>query len=267
MKQSILFIGAGRMAESIIAGLYRKNGGNLENVFISNRNDSNRLEYLVEKYEVKMVADWKEIINEVEVIVLAIPPDQHPIILEQMNLLITNQFIVTIAAGIGPTFLETYLPEKTPVAWMMPNTAAEVGHSMTLFTYGNHVKVQHEQTMEFLLNAIGHSHYCSENDIHLLTAITGSAPAFLYLFVEAIIDTTEQLGVSRKVASELVSEMVYGSIEMLKTGQEPQELRSQVTTPGGATAEGIKVLKEGGFEELLKKAVLATNKKAKGENE
>ncbi|MGM0875298.1 MAG: pyrroline-5-carboxylate reductase [Bacillota bacterium] len=260
----ILFIGAGRMAESIIAGLHKTSRNQLEKVFVSNRSNSNRLQKLEEKYRVIPALHWREVIEEVDVIVLAMPPEEHESILEQLKQYVTNQFIVTIAAGIDPSYLEERLPSNVAVGWIMPNTAAEVGHSISLYTYGKFVTETNKKQMVRIVDSIGHSQLCTEQDIHDLTAVTGSAPAFIYLFVESLIDITEKLGVTKEISQKLVTEMVIGSAEMLRSGKSPEELRAQVTTPGGATAEGLTILNNGGFQQLIQNAIIATNKKAKG---
>jgi pyrroline-5-carboxylate reductase len=265
MINSILFIGAGRMAEAIMSGLFKKSDEQISHIYVSNRSNPERLNELSIKYKANAVQDIEQIIKTVDVIVLAMPPAEHKDILKRINPYITNQFIVTVAAGIGPAYLEDNLPTNTPVGWIMPNTAATIGHSISLYTYGNFVSEKNKKQMELLVNAIGASQYCTEQQIHDLTAVTGSAPAFVYLFVETLIKFTEKMGVSSEIAEKLVNEMVIGSAEMLKGNLSARELREQVTTPGGATAEGIKVLQNGQFSQLIQQAIIATNKKAKGE--
>lgn len=262
-NSSILFIGAGRMAEAIIAGIHKISNKKFEKVYASNRSNSDRLQVLADTYGVIPIHDWNEIISKVDIIVLAIPPQEHEIIVKKLNQVMTNQFIITIAAGIGPSVLEEWLPAKA-VGWIMPNTAAEIGHSISLYTFGKFVTESHKNQMLQLVDSIGPSQFCTEKEIHELTAVTGSAPAFMYLFVESLIEMTGKFGVSKQISQKLVTEMVIGSAEMLKAGKSPRELREQVTTPGGATAEGISILMSGGFTELIQKAVVATNKKAKG---
>ncbi|MGQ4664202.1 pyrroline-5-carboxylate reductase [Metabacillus halosaccharovorans] len=266
MENSILFIGAGRMAEAIIAGLKTSSREQINSIYVSNQKSVERLKELVMKYQIQPIETFDDIIDKVDLIVLAIPPSEHEAVLNKLSPYITSQFIVTVAAGISPSFMEKFLPERTAVGWIMPNTAAMVGHSISLYTYGTFASEKNHVQMELLVNSIGTSQYCSEEEIHNLTAITGSAPAFFYLFVEALIDQTKCYNVSRDIAEKLVKEMVNGSVEMLKGEYSPKELREQVTTPGGATAEGINVLRSGNFIDLLQQAVIATNKKAKGEN-
>ncbi|WP_226666622.1 pyrroline-5-carboxylate reductase [Metabacillus litoralis] len=264
MKPSILFVGAGRMAEAIISGLQNKKHDQIKDIFVTNKSNPTRLKELESKYGVIPKNQLIDRITQVDIIVLAMPPKDHEEVLKNIYPYITNQLIITIAAGIGPEHLEKRLPKETAVGWIMPNTAAEVGQSISLYAYGHFITDTHKQQMELIVNSIGASQYCSEEEIHKLTAITGSSPAFLYQFVESLISMTEELGMTKDVAQKLVTEMVIGSAEMLKTGKLPSDLREQVTTPGGATAEGLKVLKMGNFEQLIKNAVIATNKKAKG---
>ncbi len=224
-----------------------------------------RLHEMATKYQVLLIEKVEDVIEKVDIIVLAIPPSAHDEVLKKIKPFISRQFIVTLAAGISPSHLENKLPNGTAVGWIMPNTAAMVGHSISLYTYGRFVTETNHKQMKLLVHSIGTSHYCTENEIHDLTAVTGSAPAFFYLFVETLIEQTEKYGVPKEIAEKLVKEMIIGSAEMLKRNMSPQELREQVTTPGGATAVGLKVLKNGQFVQLLQEAVTETNKKAKGE--
>jgi len=264
VKQSILFIGAGRMSEAIIAGITANSYEQVNSIYVANQKNIDRVHELAIKYQVQPIEKLEDMVEKVNMIVLAMPPSEHEVVLRKLKPFITSQFVVTVAAGISPSYMETFLPKGTAVGWIMPNTAAMVGHSISLYTYGTSVSERHHSQMELLVNSIGTSQYCTEDEIHDLTAVTGSAPAFLYLFVESLIEQTEKFGVSKETAEKLVKEMVIGSAEMLKGNMTPKELREQVTTPGGATEEGINVLRNRHFQEILQEAVVATNRKAKG---
>ncbi|TYR80935.1 pyrroline-5-carboxylate reductase [Priestia megaterium] len=263
-KQRILFIGAGRMAEAVAAGLLHTSRSKIDEVIMSNNGNKQRLEYLVNQYEVRTTHNWRDEVTNSDVVVLAMPPEAHEEILSELSSYLTDQFIVTIAAGIGPAYLEQRLPDNTPVAWIMPNTAATIGESMSLFTLGKATTEEHRKVLEMILKGIGKSQECTEREVHQLTAITGSAPAFLYHFAEALIEATTAYGIDEQTAKQLVIQMMYGSVQMLNDKQNPGELREQVTTPGGATAEGLKVMAEHNFVDMMKKAVEATNAKAMG---
>ncbi|PEF10176.1 pyrroline-5-carboxylate reductase [Bacillus thuringiensis] len=263
-KHRILFIGAGRMAEAIFSGLLKTSKEYIEEIIISNRSNVEKLEQLQRRYNVSITTDWKQHITSVDTVVLAMPPSAHEELLAELSPLISNQLVVTVAAGIGPSYLEARLPKDTPVAWIMPNTAAEIGKSISLYTIGQSVTEMHQETLQLLLRGIGTSQLCTEEEVHQLTAVTGSAPAFLYYFAESLIEATKSYGVDEETAKHLVIQMISGSASMLEQTQNPANLREQVTTPGGSTAEGLKTLYEYNFSEAIQKAVEATNKKARG---
>ncbi|WP_165997358.1 pyrroline-5-carboxylate reductase [Bacillus sp. Cs-700] len=257
-KPNILFIGAGRMAEAIFSGL--KQSDTIGKITISNQSDQTRLAHLKETYNVE-TGIWQEVISTHDVVILAMPPAAHPNVLKELSSKVTEQFVITVAAGIGPSILEASLP-GVPTAWIMPNTAADIGESMSLFACGNEVREEHREVLQTILDAIGESEELTEEQIHDLTAVTGSAPAFVYQFAEALEKTAQSYGLSSEVSRKLVMQMIFGSASMLKDGRKAGDLRDQVTTPGGATAAGLEVLENAEFSQLLHKAVLAVNHKA-----
>lgn len=263
-KQRVLFIGAGRMAEALFAGLLHTSKEHIAEIVVSNQRNQERLTELREKYAVSTTTDWKQYAADVDVIVLAMPPEAHEQLLTELSPLVSNQFIVTVAAGIGPSYLESKLPKGTAVAWIMPNTAATIGKSISLYTAGSFVSKEHLEILQMLVKGIGDAQLCTEEEIHQLTAVTGSAPAFLYYFAESLIEATKQYGIDEMTAKHLVIKMITGSASMLESENNPAMLREQVTTPGGATAAGLKVLYENNFMNMMQEAIEATNKKASG---
>ena len=263
-KHRILFIGAGRMAEAIFAGLLKTSNEHIEKIIVSNRSNIEKLKQLEKKYNISITSDWTQHIKTVDTIVLAMPPAAHEQLLAELSPFLTHQFIVTVAAGIGPSYLEEKLPQGTPVAWIMPNTAATIGKSISLYTMGHFVNEEQQETLQLLLKGIGTAQFCTEEEVHQLTAVTGSAPAFLYHFAEGLIEATKSYGIDEATAKHLVIQMIAGSAAMLEQEQNPAILREQVTTPGGSTAEGLKVLYENNFSKVIYQAIEATNKKARG---
>jgi len=261
-KQKILFLGAGRMAEAVIAGLLRRSQDEIAELIVANRRSTERLLELRETYGVTIVEDWKGAVAGCDTIVLAMPPGAHRDVLTELAPHVNGQFVVTVAAGVGTELLEAHLPAGTPVAWVMPNTAAMIGESISLYAFGKHAGNTHKDVLRMILASIGEAAPCTEEQIRLLTAVTGSAPAFLYRFVEILEGAAAEFGIAPELARKLVVQMVFGSAAMLKEGTPPAELRDAVTTPGGATAAGLRVLDEGGLEPLLREAVRATNHRA-----
>ncbi|RXJ04111.1 pyrroline-5-carboxylate reductase [Anaerobacillus alkaliphilus] len=259
---NILMIGAGRMAEAIISGLMKQNN-NLRLTVANQTDDVKRLE-LAKKYNINETSDWRTAVEQSDIIISAAPPSAHEGLFQELSPLINKQLVITVAAGIDTTFMQGHLPEGTPVCWIMPNTAAQLQASISTFVCGHYVTNEHRQIIEMILAAIGDYEELTEEQVHDLTAVTGSAPAFLYLFCEALEKAAVSYGISQEQARKLVTKMVAGSAQMLEAGYPPSDLREQVTTPGGSTAAGVSVLNEGNFTELIGAAVKATNEHARG---
>ncbi|PWK13397.1 pyrroline-5-carboxylate reductase [Tumebacillus permanentifrigoris] len=262
-KQRILVLGAGRMAEAIFAGLLRTQREYIEEIVVANRSDKSRLHELQEQYGVTVTTDWREHVRSADTVLLAMPPQNHRDVLRELAPHLQGQLVVTVAAGIGIGLLEDLLPARTPVAWVMPNTAAGIGESISLYTCGQHVGPEQRDVLQMILAGIGEAAECTEQQVHDLTAITGSAPAFLYAFAEELEAAAQSYGVTPATARKLVAQMIYGSAAMLRAGSDPAELRDGVTTPGGATAAGLRVMEERGFSDMMQDAVRATNARAR----
>jgi pyrroline-5-carboxylate reductase len=256
----VLFIGAGRMAQAIIAGLTKNNDFAIT---VTNSGNEERLKYVGEKYGVETIQSWTETAANMDIIVLAMPPEAHEPLLTELSEVVDGQLVLTVAAGIDPTYMESKLPKGTPVAWIMPNTAAKMGQSMSLYATGQYVNQQHIESIEPLISGIGEFEKVTQQQIHEITAITGSAPAFIYLVAEALEEMTVETGVSKEQARILVANMIAGSAEMLKTNISTQELIDEVATPGGSTAAGLEVLEAGQLKQLIQQAIDACREKAK----
>jgi len=265
-KNNILFIGAGRMAEAILSGLVSKTDNGFQKVTVTNQTDREKLERLKAKYGVDVTDNWMEVVERHDVVVLASPPSTQAQLLNQLSEKITNQFIITVAAGIDPSYMEERLPKGTPVAWIMPNTAAQVGESMSTFACGKNVEQKHREILMRVLSSIGEAEELAQEKVHDLTAITGSGPAFLYAFAEALEEAAISYDVAPEQARKLVISMLKGSVAMLETGADPKDLMKQVASPGGSTAEGLNVLTDRDLTSIVKSAVKATNDHARSNN-
>ncbi|SDK29046.1 pyrroline-5-carboxylate reductase [Sediminibacillus albus] len=255
----VLFIGAGRMAQAIISTLAEKEQFD---ILVTNKGNKTRLEYVQNTYRVPVTEDWKQQLNKIDIIFLAMPPEDHEQILKEIYRLINGQLVITVAAGIDPAYLEARLPDGTPTAWVMPNTAAKLGESSTLYAIGTHVEKQYVKVLEEILSGIGAFEKVTEQQLHQLTAITGSAPAFIYRITESLKNQAQETGITEEQARKLVAQMIAGSAELLKTGEDPAALAGQVATPGGSTAAGLGVLDNHNVDSLLREAIEACRRKA-----
>ncbi|MBS4196629.1 pyrroline-5-carboxylate reductase [Lederbergia citri] len=257
-KKHVLFIGAGRMAQALIKGLDKNEFA----ILVGNNGNEQRLRDIKETFDVEITTHWSQEIHKMDIIILALPPESHEVILAKLSETISGQLVITVAAGIDPTYLESRLPKGTPVAWVMPNTAAMLGKSMTLYTLGQHVSQELQEWIEELICGIGEFEKVTEQQIHELTAVTSSAPAFIYRVAEALEKITIESGVSKVQARKLVANMIAGSAEMLKTNVAPAELADAVATPGGSTAAGLEVLDTNHLDHLMIDAIEACRQKA-----
>ncbi len=257
-KKHVLFIGAGRMAQALIKGLDK----NEFDILVGNSGNEERLREVKETFNVETTNDWSQELRKIDIIILAMPPASHNDILAKLSGIISEQVVITVAAGIDPTYLESKLPNGTPVAWVMPNTAAKLGKSMTLYTLGQNVNQEQQEWIEGLICGIGEFEKVTEQQIHELTAVTASAPAFIYRLAEALEQITVESGVSEAQARKLVANMIAGSAEMLKTNVSPAELVDAVATPGGSTAAGLEVLDTNHLDYLMIDAIEACRQKA-----
>lgn len=260
----VLFVGAGRMAQAMIAGMLRPKGRVQWDITVANRGNRDRLQKLRDRLNVQTTENWQETVPNVDVIVLAIPPGGYAQACAALHPLVRReQLVVSIAAGIGPSRLAESLPSNIPTAWLMPNTGAEIGQSMTLCACGPTVSDEQQQILVDMQAGMGQSFLCSEQQVHDLTAITGSALAFVFRAAGVFEQMSIDYGVDAADAHTLVGQMLQASAQLLLRGDEsPASLADAVTTPGGATAAGLAVLAQGGYEQLLAEAVKATNRRA-----
>ncbi|RAS86282.1 pyrroline-5-carboxylate reductase [Priestia endophytica] len=257
-KKHVLFIGAGRMAQALIKGINK----NEFSILVGNNGNEDRLREVKETFEVETTNHWSQEIHKMDIIILAMPPESHDDILAKLSKDISGQLVITVAAGIGPTYLESRLPKGTPVSWIMPNTAAKLCKSMTLYALGQNVNQEQQGWIEALIYDIGEFEKVTEQQIHELTAVTGSAPAFIYRVAEALEKITLESGVNKDQARKLVANMIAGSAEMLKTNAAPAELADEVATPGGSTAAGLEILDTNHLDRLMIDAIEACRQKA-----
>lgn len=262
-KESILIVGAGRMAQAILKGII---SAGFKDILVANSGNQKRLEEVESNYKVKTTRQWQKHVVDYDVVILAMPPEAHEQVLGQLSKVVTNQLVLTVAAGIDTTFLARHLPPGTAVGWFMPNTAAAKSESMTLFSLGECVTDEQEYLIEKILFSIGQFKKLSDQHVHQLTPITGSGPAFIYRMANSLVKETVKSGISESVAKKLVAQMIKGSAEMLLSGQStPQDLIDEVASPGGVTEAGLKIFDQYHFDDMIEEVIEACHERAKNE--
>jgi pyrroline-5-carboxylate reductase len=258
------FIGGGNMAEAILSSILIKELSSPDEISVSDIAESRR-EYLRNRYHVKVTANNPEAIKGQEIVILAVKPQVLAEVTAGLkNNIGADQLVISIIAGKNIKTISLGLNHNCIVR-SMPNTPAQIGEGMTVWTATPSVTPRQRRCAAAILGVMGlEINVDDEKYIDMATAVSGSGPAYLFLFVESMIEAAVQLGFTPEIAQKLVMQTVLGSAHLLqKSGKAPQELRRLVTSPGGTTAEAISTFENGGFAQLIARAVEAAHLKAK----
>jgi len=256
------FIGAGNMAEAIIAGVLKSKAVKPSDILISDVLKP-RLAELAKKYGVVPAASNSEVISNSEAIILAVKPKDAESIKDALTVIKPSSFIVSIMAGITTSFFEKN-GAMIPVVRVMPNTPALVLSGMAGVCKGKFANMEHMEKTKIILSAVGKVVEVEEELMDALTSISGSGPAYVFLFAEALLEAAEKSGIDKATAKILVANTLMGGAKMiLESGDEPAVLREKVTSPGGTTAAALAVFESLKFKEIVGKAVDAARNRSK----
>lgn len=224
-----------------------------------------RRELLERQYGVDTYPEPSDCTGEADVVVLAVKPQDLEKAASQMGKLEEGQLLLSILAGVKLERLAT-LFEHGIIVRAMPNMPAQVGQGMTVWTATSGAGEPHIERARTILSALGEELYVpDEKYVDMATALSGSGPAYVFLFVEALIDGAVRIGMPRVMAEELSVQTVLGSMEYLReSGKHPAELRNLVTSPGGTTAAALHELEKGSLRTLIAEAVAAAYTRTKG---
>lgn len=260
----IAFIGGGNMAEAMLSSMLSGSISLPSDIRVSDLKPERR-QYLAQKYGVDIVGSNLEAVAGAGLVVMAVKPqDLAGVMNELKGNLEPSQLVVSIIAGAAIAKLENGLAHSCIIR-VMPNTPAQVGQGMSVWTATPAVSAEQKALAGSLLRAMGKEVMVGDDDfIDKATAVSGSGPAYLFLFVESLVTAAESLGFSQEIASELVLQTVLGSSRYLaESGRQPVELRRMVTSPGGTTAAALARFEEGRFAEVVRGAVEAAYRRAR----
>jgi pyrroline-5-carboxylate reductase len=259
----ICLIGGGTMGEAIINRLLSKKVVKKEDIVVSDISQT-RLEFLSSKYGVRVLSDNKKAIEGTDLILLAVKPQNLEYATRDIGDLSPNQLVLSIMAGTNLSILHSNLNHPCIIR-AMPNMPAQIGEGIIIWTATAKVNHKQKDMAQTIFKALGEEIYVdNEKYIDMATALSGSGPAYVFLFIEALVDAGVHIGLPRDTAQKLVVETVTGSTHTVqKTGKHPAELRNMVTSPGGTTTDALFHLEKGGFRSLLMEAVAAAFNKAR----
>jgi len=254
----IAFIGPGVMAEAMVASLIERGGLPGDRVRMSGPRPQ-RLERLHKKYGAETTTENRKAVEGASVVVLAVKPQSLGEVLDDLQSGIPEgALVVSIIAGANLTQLMDRLKHPAIVR-AMPNTPGQVGAGVTVWTKTAAVTDNQREQARDLLGALGKEIEVEEEDyLDMATALSGTGPAYVFLFMEAMIDAGVHMGFPRRLAEELVLETIRGSLKYYEhSDSHPARLRNQVTSPGGTSAEAIYYLEKAGFRTGLARAIWA----------
>ena len=262
----IAVIGGGKIGEALIAGLIA-GGVPPKDIHVANRRPERGKE-LVEAYGIIDFVDHQQATDGTDVVFLCVKPkDTVPVLTDLADFIDNNESdtaVISMAAGVTLKQLEDAVSAGTPVVRVMPNTPMLVGEGMNVVVPGRFVSEEQLDSIVELLGMVGDVVVTEETHMDAVTALSGSAPAYIFLVAEAMVDAGVSLGLSRDLAKRLTVGAVSGAGAMLsQPDAEPYELRSHVASPGGTTSAAIRALEEGGIRAAMYRATEASARRSR----
>ncbi|MGD8997387.1 MAG: pyrroline-5-carboxylate reductase [Anaerolineae bacterium] len=262
--KALAFIGSGTMAEAMIQVLVNKGLISPAQISASGPREE-RARELSARYGVLGTTDNREAAEAADVVVLSVKPQVLPtVLMELRGLIYPEGLVLSIVAGMCIETIVNGL-QHPAVVRAMPNTPAQIGEGMTVWTASRGVDDRQHGQARAILRAMGHEiHVKDEGMLDMATAVSGTGPTYVFLMMEALTDAAVHLGFSRRVAEQLVTQTVLGSAMFTReTDRHLAEMRNMVTSPGGTSAEAIYQLEKGGLRTVLSKAVWAAYQKSR----
>jgi pyrroline-5-carboxylate reductase len=252
------FIGGGNMAEALIKGIAAKHGKEI----IVSEPIQDRRSYLEKTYHVRTTPDNKEVLKNSTVIILAVKPQNMDEVTAEISDMTNDKIVVSIAAGIPISYLSSRL-KTSKIIRVMPNTPALIQEGMSVMSMCECLHDKEIGIVKEIFMSVGSLIMLPEKYMNAVTALSGSGPGFVAYFVEALIEGGIKIGLDKADAQTLAIQTMLGTARLLDTGIAPAKLREMVTSPGGTTAAGLKILHERGFTDAVIASLEAATHRAK----
>lgn len=265
MRDGIGFVGGGRMAEALIQGIIKAGLFGPEQIVAADP-DVNRRQLLSGQYGIKTFDEATEFIGECSTLVLAIKPQVMGQVLDSIKATIhAGHLLISIAAGIPLAFMEARLSGcQCHLVRVMPNTPALVQEGASALSPGCLATGDDMKKARAIFDAVGRTVVLAESYLDAVTGLSGSGPAYVFSFIEALIDGGVKVGLNRADAQLLVLQTVLGSVKLaMESNEHPAQLRAMVTSPGGTTIAGLHELARAGFSGIIMDAVEAATRRSK----
>ena len=263
-SSKIAFVGAGNMAEALIAGLLKAKLTEPAHIWATDVSKT-RLESVETRFKVQVSTNNLEAAQWADFIVLAVKPQvMDEVLVGIKNAASPSRLFITVAAGYPMARLRSHLGSKISVIRAMPNTPSVVLEGATALSPGTGVSTEQIETAKAMFEAVGKVVVTEERLLDAVTGLSGSGPAYVYLMIEALADGGVRMGLPRQAAQLLATQTVFGTAKMiLETGDHPGVLKDRVTSPGGTTIAGLHKLEQGGLRATLMNAVEAATHRSR----
>lgn len=263
LKEKIGIIGAGKIGSAIVRGMIRAGLVSSDQVIASDVSDAFR-QSIAKELGIKVTPDNGKVCDFANIVILAVKPQIVDSVIEEVaKKLGKAKLLVSVAAGVPLSRLETHLAQEARVVRVMPNIPLVVGAGASGYAGGAHATAKDMETVGLILNSFGVALPVEEKYLDAVTGLSGSGPAYVFLFMESLADGGVQMGLSREVALKLAVQTVYGSARMaLESTKHLGELRDEVTSPGGTTIAGLYALEQKGFRGTVMEAVASATRRS-----
>lgn len=262
MEKTIGFIGCGNMATAMIGGIIKSKLISCDKI-VGSVHTKEKLKQVKEKYNIKALLDNKEVAIFSDILVLSVKPNMYATVIEEIKDSVKDEaIIVTIAAGVDIAFTEKCFGKKIKVVRVMPNTPALVGEGMSAICSNERVSKDELDIILNIFSSFGKAEIIDEKLMPAVTAISGSSPAYVYMFIEAMADGAVLAGLPRDKAYKMAAQAVLGSAKMvLESGKNPAALKDDVCSPAGTTIEAVYTLEKNNFRGTVMSAMESCTEK------
>jgi pyrroline-5-carboxylate reductase len=261
----IAIVGAGSMAEAFISGILEDGLIDKENIWVTNHSNKDRLNYLTEIYGIQTTYDLKELFKEAGIVMLAMKPKDASTSIQHIREYLTEQMLViSVIAGVSMDTIEALAGKTLAIVRSMPNTSATVRKSATALAANNRVSEDQIEKTKRIFGTVGLAKFVEEQHLDAVTGLSGSGPAYIYYLIEAMEKSAAEIGLEKQTAKELIVQTLIGAAEMVKVSTKSSaQLRKDVTSPGGTTEAGVRILEQYGVQEAFISCIKAATSQSK----
>lgn len=257
-------IGVGNMGEALVNGLLHGQVCKPEQIFCSDARPERQKE-IRQVYGIKVTSRNIEVVKQSEILILAVKPQvMKPVIGEIAKYIDLSKLVISIAAGVPLSAIESCAEKELRLIRVMPNICVSVREGVSAIAAGKNVEKEDLTIAKTIFDSVGKSLFIGENLLDAVTGLSGSGPAYIFLIIDALADAGVRVGLARNDALILASQTILGAAKMqIETGEHPGKLKDMVTSPGGTSIAGLHALEEGGLRAALMNAVEAATQRSK----